>query len=279
MKAPDFDYEKPDTLAAALARLAEGGEVEPLAGGQSLMPMMNFRIAAPECLLDLNAIAELSGISIEEGWLNIGAMTRYRMLEASGEVADVAPLMAKALPHIAHAAIRNRGTLGGSVALADPAAEMPAVLQAMGGEIILQNTNGERRVAADAFFLGLYETAREETELVVSIRVPVAEPNQRHGFYEIVRRHGDYAMAGCAIVASGDLAEIRVAFFGVSDRALRVPGVEAALTGSDGGEAVLDAAVAALDGVDFEADQNADKSTKRHLAGVALRRAWDEVMA
>lgn len=279
MKAPDFEYEKPDTLATALARLAEGGEVEPLAGGQSLMPMMNFRIAAPECLLDLNAIAELSGISIEEGWLNIGAMTRYRMLEASGEVAEVAPLMAKALPHIAHAAIRNRGTLGGSVALADPAAEMPAVLQAMGGEIVLQSTNGERRVAADAFFLGLYETAREETELVVSIRVPVAEPNQRHGFYEIVRRHGDYAMAGCAIVASGDLADVRIAFFGVSDRALRVPGAEAALAGSDGGEAALDAAVAALDGVDFQADQNADKATKRHLAGVALRRAWGEVMA
>lgn len=279
MKAPDFDYEKPATLDAALAVLAGGGEVEPLAGGQSLMPMMNFRIAAPEMLLDLNGLDELSGIAVEDGWLVIGAMTRYRMLERFGDVAAAAPLMMKALPHIAHAAIRNRGTLGGSVALADPAAEMPAVLRALGGEIVLRSSDGERRVAADDFFLGLYDTARAENELVVAIRVPVAPAGQRHGFHEIVRRHGDYAMAGCACAASGDLTEVRVAFFGVADRALRVPGVEAALSGSDGVDAALDAAVSVLKDTPFEGDMNTGDETKRHLAGVALRRAWAEVMA
>ena len=279
MKAPDFDYEKPGTLAAALARLAEGGGVEPLAGGQSLMPMMNFRIAAPECLLDLNGIAELSGIDVSDGILTIGAMTRYRTLEASAKVATAAPLIAKVLPHIAHAAIRNRGTLGGSVALADPAAEMPAVLQALGGEIVLQSSRGQRVVPADTFFLGLYDTDREEDELVVSIRVPVAVSDQKHGFHEIVRRHGDYAMAGCAAAATGNLAGVRLAFFGVSDRSIRVPAAEGALAGSDGGPAAVDAAVKALDDVEFEGDMNASAATKRHLAGVALRRAWSEVMA
>lgn len=280
MKAPDFDYERPVTLEAALSRLAKAdGDVEPLAGGQSLMPMMNFRMAAPETLLDLNGIDALSGIRIDDGWLKIGAMTRYRDLEETPELAEAAPLMALALPHIAHSAIRNRGTMGGSVALADPAAEMPALLLALGGEIDLESANGARRVAADDFFLGVYETARASNELVVSIKVPVAAEDQRHGFHEIVRRHGDYAMAGCAAVASGDLSAVRLALFGVSNRAVRVPDAEDALAGTDGGDTALQAALTALDSIDFEGDMNAGAETKRHLAGVALKRAWAEVMA
>ena len=278
MKAPEFEYERPDTLADALALLA-GGDVAALAGGQSLMAMMNFRIAAPEMLVDLNAIDALAGITRADGWLRIGAMTRYHALENAGEIATDAPLIARALPHIAHAAIRNRGTIGGSCALADPAAEMPAVLLALGGEIELQSQSGTRRVAAGEFFLGLYETARREDELVVAVHVPVQSEGARIGFHEITRRHGDYAMAGCAVVAAPGLAEVRIAFFGVSDRALRATAAEAAFAGSSGDDAALSGAVAALEGVDFAGDIHADAATKRHLAGVALKRAWAEVMA
>lgn len=279
MKAPDFRYERPETLEAALATLAAGGDVAPLAGGQSLMPMMNFRVAAPDVVMDLNRIGGLDGIAVADGWLEIGAMVRYRTLETAPEIAAHAPLMARALPHIAHPAIRNRGTLGGSVALADPAAEMPAVLLALGGAVVLTGAGGSRTVAADAFFEGLYQTARAEDELVTAIRVPVAAEGQRIGFHEIARRHGDYAMAGACVAAAADLSAVRVALFAVSDRAVRVPGAEAALAGSDGGAAALDAAVAALEGIDWAGDLNAGPETKRHLAGVALRRAWAEAMA
>lgn len=277
VKAPDFQYHRPETLSAALALMA-GDEVSALAGGQSLMPMMNLRLTAPEALVDLNAIQGLSGIQVEDEYLQIGAMTRYTALEASAEITEHAPLIAKALPHIAHAAIRNRGTIGGSCALADPAAEMPALLLALGGQIDLQSATEARRVPADDFFLGLYETALTEGELVVAIRVPMAPRGQRFGFYEIARRHGDYAMAGCAIAASDDLTAVKIAFFGVSDRAVRAISAEAALAGTSGGDDAVMAAVESLGEIDFAGDLNADAATKRHLAGVALRRAWAEVM-
>ncbi|MDJ0637334.1 MAG: FAD binding domain-containing protein [Paracoccaceae bacterium] len=278
MKAPDFDYHRAETLEAALALMAEE-DAFALAGGQSLMPMMNLRLTAPEALVDLNAVDGLAGVRIEDQRLTIGAMTRYAALEASGEVAEHAPLVSTALPYIAHPAIRNRGTIGGSCALADPAAEMPALLLALGAEVHLQNVKGARSVAADEFFLGLYETAREDDELVVAIQLPVASKRQRIGFHEITRRHGDYAMAGCAIVATEDLSEVRIAFFAVSDRAVRARAAEAALAGTSGGKAELENAVAALSEIDFAGDMNASTHTKRHLAGVALRRAWAEVMA
>ncbi len=280
MKAPDFNYEKPDTLEAALALLAEGdGDAEPLAGGQSLMPMMNFRMAAPETLVDLNGIAELTGICEDDAWVSVGAMTRYREVEDSPLIAASVPLIATALPHIAHAAIRNRGTVGGSIALADPAAEMPAILLALGGEVVLQSASGQRVVAADDYFLGVYETAREADELIVALRFPKARAGQRFGFHEIVRRHGDYAMAGAMIAADAGLASLRIALFGVADRPVRAPAAEAALAGSDGGEAALTAAVAALGEVGIDGDTHSTAATKQHLAGVALRRAFNEVMA
>ncbi len=272
MKAPDFEYHRPETLDAALALLANG-EAMPLAGGQSLMPMMNFRVSAPDALVDLNTIDGLAGISVDGDTLRIGAMTRYAALQASSEVAEHAPLIARALPFIAHSAIRNRGTIGGSCALADPAAEMPAVLLALGGEVEVTGTEGARRIAADDFFLGLYDTACREEELVTQVSVPVAGA-QRFGFNEVARRHGDYAMAGCVIAASENLATVRVAFFGVADRAVRSPGAEAALAGG-----YVDAAVSALGDIDFAGDANANEATKRHLAGVVLKRAWAEVVA
>lgn len=278
MKAPNFEYHRPETLEAALELLTKE-DAAPLAGGQSLMPMMNFRIAAPEMLIDLNGISELAGIEAADGWISIGAMTRYQALENASEVSEFAPLIRAALPDIAHSAIRNRGTIGGSCALADPAAEMPALLLALGGEISLRNQSGARRVAADDFFLGLYETAKSEDELVIAIHIPVPPAGQRVGFHEITRRHGDYAMAGCAIAATKELAEVRIALFGVSDRAVRALEAEAALVGGDGGAVALDAAVDALSATDFSADLHASEAMKKHLSGVALRRAWAEVMA
>ncbi|QFS82818.1 6-hydroxypseudooxynicotine dehydrogenase complex subunit alpha [Roseivivax sp. THAF40] len=271
MKAADFAYEKPDSLDAALALLADPDrDASPIAGGQSLVPMMNFRMAMPELLVDLNGLDELRGISADAGGgLRIGAMTRYSALEASDLVTERAPIIAMALPHIAHAAIRNRGTIGGSVSLADPAAEMPALMLVLDAEIEVQSAKAQRRIKADEFFTGLYETALDEGELVTAIHVPAAPSGRRFAFYELARRHGDYAMAGVAIAGTGDaLEDPRIAFFSVSDRALRARGAEAALAAGD-----VEGAIAALDEIDFAGDLNADAKTKRHLAGVVLKRA------
>lgn len=252
---------------------------EPLAGGQSLMPMMNFRLAAPETLIDLNGLAELSGVAVDEDWVRIGAMTRYSALERHAEALDALPLVARALPHIAHAAIRNRGTIGGSIALADPAAEMPAILLALGGEVVLKSASAERIVQADDYFLGVYETARQPDELVTAVHLPRASSSQRFGFHEIVRRHGDYAMAGCMLALEADMSAVRIAFFGVADRPVRASDAENKLIESGGTSEDLDAAVAALASLGCDGDMNASEATKRHLAGVALRRAFVEVSA
>jgi len=270
MKAPDFSYVRPDTLQEALAILADD-EAMPLAGGQSLMPMMNFRLAAPETIVDLNAIDDLRGINVADGIVKIGAMTRYAELAQSDEIATHAPLIRLALPHIAHAAIRNRGTIGGSIALADPAAEMPAVMLALGATVEVEGANGKRRVAADDFFLGLYETALEDAELITAISIPQREPDDRFGFYELARRHGDYAMAGVAIAIPAQGAA-KIAFFGNADRAIRATGAELALS-SGISDAAVQSALDSLDALPFDGDLNAESGTKRHLAGVVLKRA------
>ena len=268
MKAPDFSYVKPASVAEALAILADPeADAMPLAGGQSLMPMMNFRLAAPGTLVDLNGIDALRGIRADGDVIRIGAMTRYADLAAAPEIAAHVPLIAMALPHIAHAAIRNRGTIGGSVSLADPAAEMPALLLALGATVHVQGTAGARRIAADDFFLGMYETALDEGELVTEIAIPARQEGQRFGFYELARRHGDYAMVGVAI-SEVPGKTCRIAFFSIADRAIRATAAEAALASGD-----LAAAVAALDDLPFDGDLNAAPGTKRHLAGIALKRA------
>jgi len=273
MKAADFIYQRPDTLQDALAMLADDADAMPLAGGQSLMPMMNFRLAQPEKLIDLNCIAELSGITRHDDVLRIGAMTRYAELERSDLVREHLPLVMQALPHIAHDAIRNRGTIGGSVALADPAAEMPALLLALDATIVLTGPDGAREVPADDFFQGMYETDARIGELVTSIVLPIAQPEDRFGFYELARRHGDYAMVGVAI---GVRDAVRVAFFSVAEKALRARKAEAVLA-SDLSN--FDDAIAALDEIDFSGDLNASPETKRHLAGVVLRRALEGLRA
>lgn len=285
MKASAFSYRRPTDLGEAIALLSDtDSDVAALAGGQSLMAMMNFRVAAPDMLVDLADLAELRGISTSDAGLRIGAMTSYTQLSQSDEVAVAAPMIPLALPHIAHPAIRNRGTIGGSVALADPAAEMPAVLLVMDAEIELVGPRGSRRVAASDFFLGMYETAREADELVTAIHVPRQARERRYGFYELARRHGDYAMAGVALSAlrtqTGALDDPRVAVFGVADRAERVPAAESCIAGKATDDAAsISAAVEALGAITFNADLNATEDTKQHLTGVCLRRAIREMSA
>lgn len=271
MKAPDFEYHRPETLEAALALLADyDGNAQPLAGGQSLMPMMNFRVATPAALVDLAGIESLTGVVRSEKHMRIGAMTRYRDLEALPDLATALPLVAMALPHIAHDAIRNRGTLGGSLALADPAAEMPAVMRAVGAEIELTGPSGARSVAADDFFAGYYETVCGEDELITAITVPIAQLDQHFGFYELTQRHGDYALAGVCISAAKSLQSPRIVFFGVADGPVRVPALEQALNDSP---ADIDATLAHLDEIDFAEDLKATATTRKRFAGTVLKRA------
>ncbi len=279
MKASDFSYENPNSLNAALALLAnQDGDVQLLAGGQSLMPMMNFRLAAPDTLVDLNGVKELQFIQETETSIEIGAMTRYVQLEQSPLVTQHIPLFAKALPHIAHSAIRNRGTIGGSAALADPAAEMPALLIALGATLNLQSLTGQRSVLADDFFLGLYETTLADGEIIESISIPKLASTDRTGFYELARRHGDYAMAGVAVVdrVVGDLASLRVVFFAISDRPVRDQKMEDLLQrpSANDEQQHLKEAIGQLE---FHGDLNADAATKQHLAGVVLNRALKEM--
>ncbi len=281
MKAPDFRYERPGTLAEALVILGDDThDASPLAGGQSLVPMMNFRMAQPEILVDLGALQELRGIEDLGGGLRIGAMTRYAELAASELVSERAPLIAKVLPHIAHAAIRNRGTIGGSVALADPAAEMPAALLALDAQIELVSARGSRTVPASDFFIGMYETALQEGELVAAILLDPFAPDRRFGFYELARRHGDYAMAGVTASATaapdGTFTDWRIAYFSVAERALRATGAETALNGANPTDPdALTAVKEALSEIEFSSDLNASTDTKRHLAGVVLARALE----
>jgi len=276
MKAPDFDYARPQTLSEALKLLDQNVRYTMLlAGGQSLMPMLNFRLAAPDLLIDLSSIDELSGVVDEGDAIVIGAMTRCADLERSDFVAKHLPLMMKALPFIAHPAIRNRGTIGGSVALADPAAEMPALLLALDATIVLVSQQGERRIAADDFFLGLYETARRPGEIVKAISIPKVAGAQRFAFDELARRHGDYAMVGLAATASkvAPFKDLRLAFFGITDRAMRATKAEGILNGHNGGDdQVMNSANEAIDALSFDSDVHASAKTKRHLAGVLLKR-------
>ncbi len=217
MKPAPFSYVKPASVGAAL-ELLEGDEATILAGGQSLLATLNFRLSSPALLVDINGLDELEGISVADGRLRIGALTRHSTVERSPEVAEHAPLVAEAIPHIAHPAIRNRGTVGGSIALADPAAELPACVVALDGLIEIAGANGKRTVAAADFFRGVYETELAPGELVTAVEVPVIASAYRSAFAELARRPGDYAMVGLAVHGRADdgvLSEVRLVFFGV----------------------------------------------------------------
>ena len=276
MKAPDFAYDRPETVEAALDALAAGGgDARLLAGGQSLMPMMNFRLAAPGMLIDINRVPGLDLIEETADGVRVGALVRHATLERSDVIARNVPLISEVMPHIAHPAIRARGTIGGSLALADPAAELPACMVALDATIVVRSPNGERRVAAGDFFLGIYQTALAPDEMIVAIEIP-KQAGRRHAFREMTRRHGDYAMAGLALTANQGAAldDARIVFFGVADRPVRATGAEAAVAGLTPGLEAANRAAAALDGaLALEGDLNATPAMKLHLAKVLLRRA------
>ena len=217
MKAPRFAYARPASVAEALALLDKHrDDARVLAGGQSLVPMLNFRVAAPEVLVDINRIPALAGIKVTKTHVRIGALTRHAELERSPDIAKHLPLIAAAMPHVAHPAIRNRGTFGGSCALADPAAELPACALALGAAFLVAGKKGERRILAEDFFKGLYATALKPGELLIAAEFPLPEPADASAFGELARRHGDYAMVGVA--AQRSTKGVRAAFFGVGDR-------------------------------------------------------------
>jgi len=282
MKAPRFAYARPANMAQALALLAEHkDEARVLAGGQSLVPMLNFRVAAPKVLVDINRIGALAGIKVARDHVRIGALTRHVELERSEEIARHVPLVASAMPHVAHPAIRNRGTFGGSCALADPAAELPACALALEATFVLAGKKGERRVAAKDFFKGLYATALKAGELLVAAEFPRAKPGWASAFGELARRHGDYAMVGVAVhgsIKGGIFSDLRVAFFGVGDRPLRAAQFERALEGQPATGEALEGVLAKLD-ADLEprADLQASAQTKRHLAKVLARRVLKQM--
>lgn len=268
MKPAPFAYQKARSLDEAIALLAEK-DAKLLAGGQSLIATLNMRLSSPALLIDINGIDGLDAIALKSGGVEIGALARHVQVERSEVIAKQAPLIARAMPHIGHPAIRNRGTLGGSVAFADPAAELPACLLALDGEIEATGPKGKRSIKAQDFFKGLFETALAPQEVLTGVRLPAATRDTRTGFAELARRHGDYAMVGLAASARADgkrLSDVRLAYFGVSDIPVRAKKAEAAL--ADGS---IDAAVEALD-LDPRDDVQATAKVKKHLAAVLLRR-------
>lgn len=274
MKLAPFAYEKARSLDEAVALLVEK-DARLLAGGQSLIATLNMRLSAPSLLIDINGLSALDGITVKGGAVEIGALTRHAQAERSDVIAKQAPLIARAIPHIGHPAIRNRGTLGGSIAFADPAAELPACLLALDGEIDATGPNGKRTIRAQDFFKGLFETALGPQEVLTAIRVPVAGNAARVGFAELARRHGDYAIVGLAASARAngkDLSDVRLAYFGVGSTPVRAKKAELALAGGN-----IDAAVEALD-LQPHDDVQATAQVKTHLAGVLLRRVAKQLL-
>ena len=282
MKAPRFAYARPASIAEALALLTEHkDEARVLAGGQSLVPMLNFRLAAPRVLVDVNRIAALSGIKVAKNHVRIGALTRHAELGRSADIARHLPLVAAAIPHIAHPAIRNRGTFGGSCALGDPAAELPACALALGATFIAAGKKGERRIAAQDFFKGLYATALKPGELLIAAEFPLPKPGYASAFGELARRHGDYAMVGVAAHGSTQgkkFSDIRVVFFGVADRPGRAAQFERALEGRPAAAESIEAALAKLDAdLSPRADLHGSAATKLHLAKVLAGRVLKQM--
>ena len=277
MKPAAFAYAKASSVREAIELLGKNKKgARLLAGGQSLIAALNLRLDAPSLLIDISGIGGLDKIALKQNWVELGALVRHAAALRSAVVQKHAPLIAKALPHVGHPAIRNRGTIGGSIALADPAAELPACLIALGGEVVISGPKGKRTVKADGFFKDLFETALGPRDLLTAIRVPAANRESRFGFAEICRRHGDYAMVGLAAAARAEgvhLRDIRLVYFGVGSTAVRARRAETALAKHG-----PDAAVAALqDDLDPPDDVQASGATKKYLAGVLLRRIAREL--
>ena len=284
MKSPAFDFVRADSIHHVHALLAQhGDDARVLAGGQTLLATLNMRLSQPALLVDIGGLQSLRGITVSGNTLRIGALTRHVDIEDSALVAQHAPLLAQAAPHIAHRAIRNRGTFGGALAYADPAAEWPACVLALGGTLVLASTKGERRVAAQDDFQGLFATARRDDELLVACELPCVTANQRQHFDELARRHGDYAVAGlaaCAQWRSGALHDVRLAFLSLGDRPFRAHATEAILHAGPLTAARVDQADAALRSeLDPFADLTHSAATKKQLAATLMRRALQRLAA
>ncbi len=277
MKPPPFEYARPESLSEALHLLRVEDEAKILAGGQSLIPLLNFRLAAPRLLVDINRISTLDRIELIAERLHLGALVRWRDIEKSSVVAVANPLLAEAVRHIAHYQIRNRGTVGGSCAYADPAAELPAVAVACGAEFVLQSHSGTRFIAAEDFFEGALRTALEPTEILTAIRFPPWPRNRGWGFEEIAPRRGDFALLGVATLVDADrqhgLAGARIVAFGTADGPRRLHRAEAFLVDRPlDHRAICETARLAAEEVNAQADLHASAEYRRALTAVLVER-------
>jgi carbon-monoxide dehydrogenase medium subunit len=277
MKLPHVDYEAPKAVSEAVELLAEHlDQASVLAGGQSLIPLLALRLARPAVLIDINGVDELSGVRAADGWVAIGAMTREYVAEESETVADTVPLLAAALPLIGHEAIRSRGTIGGSLAHADPAAELPAVARALDAEFVVCGQSGERVVPAAEWFEGYLTTSRRPDELLVEVRFPTAGRGTGISFLEVARRHGDFAIVGLAAsltLSEGAISDARLAFAGISDVPVRAVHAEDLLVGeTPSTELFAEAARRATDDIDPPADLHGSSDYRKKVAAALVRR-------
>lgn len=276
MKASAFSYARATSVGNAIELLvAHGDGAKVLSGGQSLMPAMNLRLVAPELIVDISDLDELRGIAVGGDIVTIGALTRHADLLRSAEIAAHAPLLTQAIAHVAHPAIRNRGTIGGSLAHADPASELPACMVALNATIIVSGPGGERRIPATDFFTGIYETVLSAQELLVAVELPVAQKNSAHFFCEFARRHGDYAIVGLAaqaVVEHDAFSDLRPVFFAVADRPVLAKAGARLLRTTVTSALLSEASESLGQELDPPEDQQASSSMRRHLARVLLAR-------
>jgi carbon-monoxide dehydrogenase medium subunit len=279
VKAPRFSYVRAESLEHAIRLLGEHGEdARILAGGQSLMPTLNMRLSQPKVLIDINRIDTLKGIAHRDGVVRIGALTRHVEVMNSPIVARHLPLIAEAMPHIAHVAVRNRGTFGGSIALADPAAELPACILALEATLVVESVRGRRTIAADDYFHGLYETARAVDEILVEVLIPEQRPQHVSVFRELSLRHGDFAIAGlacCARIAGDIVDDARLVYFGSEAKPTLARRAMAAVNGKEWPTASEAARAALGHDLDPIANTFGSAATKLHLQRVLTQRALD----
>jgi carbon-monoxide dehydrogenase medium subunit len=284
MKPPPFDYFAADCIEAAIQALADaGGDGKIIAGGQSLMPMLNFRLLRPSILIDINRIPDLAYVRDDGDEIRIGPLTRHRVLETSDLIAKQFPVLHKAMGYVAHLAIRNRGTIGGSLSHADPAAELPMMSLLLDARLEVQSNAGRRTIEARDFFLGALTTALEDGDMLVEVRLPKLQEGTGWAFEEVARRSGDFALASVAVIMSSDgdrVSDLRIGMMGVGETPMRATEAENILTGQRYSEAVVAAAVDAIRAaVEPNTDLHASADYRRHLVGIlaqqALAKAWD----
>ena len=284
MKAPPFAYARARNLADVFDLLERhGDDAQILAGGQSLMPALNMRLSSPQLLIDISRLSEFSGIQVKDNHVHIGALTTHTQIGDSAEIRKHLPLLADAVEHIAHPAIRNSGTFGGSLAMADPAAEWPACCVTLDAQIVLTSNSGSRRVAARDFFHGLYATAMKANEVLTEVVIPIPGADYRHAFLELARRRGDYAIVGIAAlakIANGSISDLRLTFLGASEKPVLAVKTSQVFVSKGFSDYTLKQAQQVLAReLDPSADLYSSAATKLHLACVMTARAMRQLAA